>query len=81
MPPVSPSASDRSAAARPDATLSVNETIRRWPAAIAVLNAIGVDTCCGGAASLDAAAAEAGVSTSDLLDALAHAIAMAELRG
>ena len=57
-----------------DASLSVNETLRRWPATIAVLNALGVDTCCGGAASLDEAAADVGVPTAELLDRLARAI-------
>jgi regulator of cell morphogenesis and NO signaling len=31
-----------------DPTLTINEIIRRYPAAITVLNAFGVDSCCGG---------------------------------
>lgn len=56
-----------------DPTLSVNETLRRWPAAVGPLNAFGVDTCCGGAASLEMAAADAGVPVATLLDAVARA--------
>jgi len=61
-----------------DAARSVNETIRRWPSSIAVLGAFGIDTCCGGSASLDAAARDVGVPTETLLDAIARAIADAE---
>jgi iron-sulfur cluster repair protein YtfE (RIC family) len=58
-----------------DPSLSVNEVLARWPAAVAPLNALGVDCCCGGGASLREAAASAGVSLDDLLDALAlHAV-------
>lgn len=57
-----------------DPALSVNETLRRWPAAVAPLSAFGVDTCCGGAASLEAAARDAGVPVAELLAAVATAI-------
>jgi regulator of cell morphogenesis and NO signaling len=53
-----------------DPALSVNEVLRRWPAAVAALNAFGVDTCCGGALSLSAAAEEAGVSAAELIAAI-----------
>ena len=56
-----------------DPRLSVNDVLRRWPAAIAPLNALGIDTCCGGAASLEAAAADAGVPLAELLAAVARA--------
>lgn len=58
-----------------DPTLSVNEIIRQWPAAIRVLNACGVDTCCGGAAPLSEAADEAGVPVSELQRRIAEAVA------
>ena len=58
-----------------DPALTVNEVLARWPAAIAPLNALGVDACCGGGASLRAAATDAGVPLDDLLDALTlHAV-------
>jgi iron-sulfur cluster repair protein YtfE (RIC family) len=34
------------------------------------MNAVGVDTCCGGARSLDEAAAHAGIAIDDLLFAI-----------
>jgi iron-sulfur cluster repair protein YtfE (RIC family) len=42
-----------------DPATSVNEILRRYPMAIAILNDHGIDTCCGGAAPLSAAAMEA----------------------
>jgi iron-sulfur cluster repair protein YtfE (RIC family) len=42
-----------------DPSLSVNEILRRHPEAVSVLNSHGIDTCCGGALSLRAAALEA----------------------
>ena len=59
-----------------DARLSVNEVLRRRPRAVRVLNAFGIDTCCGGAASLDEAAREVGVPVDDLV----LAVEMAETR-
>lgn len=59
-----------SAPAQADATLTVNEALVRWPNAIAVLNVLGVDTCCGGGATLDAAAEQAGVRLETLLTAI-----------
>ena len=53
-----------------DPSLSVNEVLARWPAAGGPLNALGVDCCCGGAASLRDAAVEAGVTLDELLAAL-----------
>ena len=39
-----------------DPSLTINEIIRRYPTTIAVLNAFGVDTCCGGGEPLVAVA-------------------------
>ena len=50
--------------------LTVNEVLRRWPAAVGPLNAFGIDCCCGGGASLREAATEAGVPLDELLAAL-----------
>ena len=62
-------------AATLDPSLTVNEVLRRWPAAVGPLNALGIDCCCGGGASLRDAAAEAGVPLDELLDALTlHAV-------
>ncbi len=46
---------------------SVNDTIRRYPSTLSVLNAFGVDTCCGGADSLGSAAHSAGIPIDALL--------------
>lgn len=64
-----------------DPMLSVNETIRRYPAALDLLARQGIDTCCGGALSLAAASADAGVDLSRLLHDLADATAKAREGG
>jgi regulator of cell morphogenesis and NO signaling len=60
----------------PDAaSLTVNEVMARWPATMPVLNALGIDTCCGGGDSLLEAADRAGVPLPVLLAAVEHAAA------
>ena len=56
-----------------DLAWSVNELLRRVPRSVAVLNAFGVDTCCGGALTLEEAAIEANVPPTELLIALDRA--------
>ena len=53
-----------------DADLTVNETIRRFPATLAVSRDFGIDTCCGGAAHLAEAAARKGADPVALLEAV-----------
>jgi regulator of cell morphogenesis and NO signaling len=36
--------------------MSVNETIRRFPATVEIFNRYGIDACCGGAAPVEEAA-------------------------
>ena len=55
--------------------MTVNETIQRLPASIAVFNALGMEACCGGAATLAEAAAREGVPLGELLQALREAAA------
>ena len=55
---------------RIDPAWSVNEVIVRYPESIAVLNAFGLDTCCGGAEPIGLAASEAGIALPTLLAAL-----------
>lgn len=50
--------------------LSVNEVLRYWPHAVRVLDALGIDTCCGGAKSLSVAAAGIGLPVADLIEAI-----------
>lgn len=51
-------------------TDTVNDLLRQTPAAAAVLNRLGIDTCCGGSLSLAEAAASVGIPLSQLLAAL-----------
>ena len=44
-----------------DCKLSVNAVIAQHPSTTKVFNAHGIDTCCGGAKSVEDAAREAGV--------------------
>ena len=55
---------------RIDPSWSLNEVLRRQPNTAVVLNAFGLDACCGGARSLADAAAEDGVDLDALLAAL-----------
>ncbi len=50
--------------------MSINEALKQWPAAVGALEAMGVETCCGGNASLTDAAAKAGVTLDTLTAAL-----------
>lgn len=50
--------------------LTLNEVVRRYPAALGVFNAYGLDTCCGGALPIVEAARRHGLELSDLLAAL-----------
>lgn len=58
-------------------TASVNETIRRHPATVAVFNDFGIDACCGGAATLRDAAMRDGADPEQLLAAVNRAAAEA----
>lgn len=53
-----------------DPTWTVNEAIARVPAAITVFNRLGIDACCGGAATIAEAAIRDGIDLETLLDAL-----------
>ena len=55
---------------RLDASLSVNDAIRHFPATLPVLNRFGIDTCCGGAEPLAQAAESCGVPVTALMSAL-----------
>jgi len=58
-----------------DPNMTINEFIAKNPSAIGVLNAFGIDTCCGGADSLAEAAERHGIDPESLLLALAAATA------
>jgi iron-sulfur cluster repair protein YtfE (RIC family) len=56
-----------------DPTISVNELVRRYPASLPVLSTLGIDSCCGGAKTLSAAAETAGITVDALLSSVTTA--------
>lgn len=57
------------------AATTVNEIVRLYPATIPVFNEFGIDSCCGGAASLAVAAERDGADLRALLERLNAVIA------
>ena len=57
-----------------DDRCTIDAVIARYPASIFVLNAFGIDTCCGGSETIGAAARYARVDPSLLLSSLHAAI-------
>ncbi len=57
-----------------DGSWTVNEVIRTFPETVTVFNAFAVDSCCGGDASLEKAALDAGADLSELILALRTAV-------
>ncbi len=49
---------------------TVNEVLRRYPAAVQLLTRLGLDTCCGGAEPLEEAARQAGREPEEVWEAL-----------
>jgi regulator of cell morphogenesis and NO signaling len=58
---------------------TVNEVLRRFPEAVELLTALGLDTCCGGAEPLEEACLQAGQDPGEVLEAL-RACLMKEAR-
>ena len=58
--------------------LTLNEVVRRYPAALGVFNVRGLDTCCGGDLPIVEAARRHGLDLSDLLAALEQVAREAE---
>lgn len=56
-----------------DSTETINELVARMPQALPVLHRFGLDTCCGGALSLDTAAQRHEIDLAQLLAALREA--------
>lgn len=50
--------------------MTVNETIQRFPRTVAVFDAHGIDSCCGGALPVAEAAARHGIPLPELLKEL-----------
>ncbi len=57
-----------------DQELSVNEAMKRYPATMEIFNRFGIDTCCGGNASVTEAARRDGVDLDSLLEAIRDAV-------
>jgi iron-sulfur cluster repair protein YtfE (RIC family) len=53
-----------------DGSWTLNQTIAAYPATVAVFNRFGVDACCGGSATIEAAAARDGLDAGAILEAL-----------
>jgi regulator of cell morphogenesis and NO signaling len=53
-----------------DPNITIAEVVRRYPAALGVFNAHGLDTCCGGGLPVAEAAAPHGLDLAELLSAL-----------
>lgn len=58
-----------------DPSWTINELLRREPSSAPVLNAFGVDTCCGGGETITEAAVNAGLDAAELIGALSDALA------
>lgn len=57
-----------------DATQTIRELVQQYPATVPVFEAIGIDYCCGGGKTLEAACADKNVSVNLLLADLANAL-------
>ena len=57
-----------------DPRSTVNDIIARYPSTVAVFNAFGIDSCCGGALPVTEAAARHKIPLNALRSALASAI-------
>ena len=53
-----------------DPAMSVNELVHRYPASLPVLKMLGIDSCCGGAKTLSAAAETAVITLDALLSSV-----------
>jgi regulator of cell morphogenesis and NO signaling len=49
-----------------DLQLTISEVVRRYPTALGVFNARGLDTCCGGGLPVAEAAARHGLDLAEL---------------
>jgi iron-sulfur cluster repair protein YtfE (RIC family) len=58
-----------------EADETLNELVARAPAALPVLQGLGLDTCCGGGLTLAAVAEHHGLDLAELLDTLRVSLA------
>ena len=57
-----------------DTRSTVNEIVARYPSTLAIFNAFGIDTCCGGALPMSEAASRHGIPLNALRSALESAV-------
>ena len=57
-----------------DRSMTINEIIARYPQTMLVFNELGMDTCCGGGASVEEAATRDGLDADSVITALNNAI-------
>lgn len=50
--------------------MTINDVIKAFPATLPVFNNFGIDSCCGGARTLEQAASEGGIDLNAFLTAL-----------
>ncbi|MDH3974735.1 MAG: DUF542 domain-containing protein [Deltaproteobacteria bacterium] len=53
--------------------MTINDVIKAFPATLPVFNDFGIDSCCGGARTLEQAANEGGIDVEVFLSALNEA--------
>jgi iron-sulfur cluster repair protein YtfE (RIC family) len=53
-----------------DRSMTINEIIARYPQTMPVFNEFGMDTCCGGGATVEEAAARDGLDADSVITAL-----------
>ena len=61
-----------------DLTSTVNEVVQRYPATLGIFNALGIDSCCGGALPLTTVAQRHNIPLDVLRTALERTIAKSD---
>jgi iron-sulfur cluster repair protein YtfE (RIC family) len=57
-----------------DLSLTINDIVARYPETIAIFNRFGMDTCCGGAVTVEEAARRDGIDAAEVIAALRQQI-------
>jgi len=57
-----------------DLSLTINDIVARYPGTIATFNRFGMDTCCGGAVTVEEAARRDGIDAAEVIAALRELI-------
>jgi regulator of cell morphogenesis and NO signaling len=57
-----------------DLSLTINDIVARYPETIGIFNRFGMDTCCGGAVTVEEAARRDGIDAAEVIAALRRQI-------